>query len=315
MITTYKPLNYAGSTAAQWFWVGLYFFLNTWLLPLGLLYTTVLTPVLLIYLHQHASLRYCVPFFLVTLPLACGHWLQGFDAGAYFVSWSLLFTAYVFALALYRFVQTHAVAALFKGVLTVNFILLLMAVLLLFVVPASVEVFWYQNKITTGAAESIRYKALTYEASYYALLFAPVFLYYLLRLLLTPVKHKGWLLLLVGLPLLLSLSFGVMAALLFAVILALCADVQAFVRAARYLRWVLLLIVIVFVLAVLWVQWLPDSVVALRLINILQGQDPSFSGRTTDAFYLAWQIAAQKSIWWGAGFGQVKVLGPEIFQQ
>lgn len=116
-------------------------------------------------------------------------------------------------------------------------------------------------------------------------------------------------------PLLLSLSFGVMGALLFALILALCADAQAFIRAAKYLRWVLLGAVAGFIILIMFVRWLPDSAVALRMINILQGQDPSFTGRTTDAFYLAWQIAKQKSIWWGAGFGQVKVLGPQIFQQ
>lgn len=298
-----------------WFWALLYFFLNTWLLPLGLLYTTLLTPVFIVYLHQHRALQHCIPFLVFSIPFALVHAAKGVDVTVYFISWSLLFSVYVFACALWQFLKHNNLGVVFRWMLTANFFLLLAALLLRFALPDTLDVFWYQNKITTGAAESIRYKGFTYEASYYALLFAPVFLYYILRLLLTQVVYKWWMLLLVIAPLVSSLSFGVIAALLVAVVVALCADVQAFVRAGRYLRWLLLTLVMGFLLCVVLLRWFPDGAVAMRLVNILQGQDPSFSGRTTDAFYLAWKIAQQKSIWWGAGFGQVKILGPEIFQQ
>lgn len=175
ILPRYKQTVQPVEIGVPWFWAGLYFFFNTWLLPLGLLYTTILTPLLLIYLHKHKALRYVVPFFLLTLPFAVVQLYYGVAVIAYFISWSLLFSVYVFALALYRFVRDNRISTLFRWVLTFNFILLLIALLLRFSIPATTQWFWYQNKITTGAAESIRYKALTYEASYYALLLAPVF--------------------------------------------------------------------------------------------------------------------------------------------
>jgi hypothetical protein len=56
-----------------------------------------------------------------------------------------------------------------------------------------------------------------------------------------------------------------------------------------------------------------DSVFVVRIVNVFSGKDISFRGRTFDSFYLGWQIAAQKSIWFGCGFGQVKEVGTDVF--
>jgi hypothetical protein len=58
----------------------------------------------------------------------------------------------------------------------------------------------------------------------------------------------------------------------------------------------------------------PDNVFFRRLINVLQGKDLSFNGRTYDSFFLGNKIAQERSFWFGSGLGQVKVLGLEYFK-
>ena len=45
----------------------------------------------------------------------------------------------------------------------------------------------------------------------------------------------------------------------------------------------------------------------------LSGRDLSFNGRTLDSFVMSLDIAKKKSIAFGVGFGQVKVLGLDVF--
>jgi hypothetical protein len=47
---------------------------------------------------------------------------------------------------------------------------------------------------------------------------------------------------------------------------------------------------------------------------VFAGQDTSFRGRTTDSFFIAWQIALKKSVLFGCGPGQIKVLGVDILK-
>ena len=52
-----------------------------------------------------------------------------------------------------------------------------------------------------------------------------------------------------------------------------------------------------------------------RLANVLGGRDTSFKGRTYDAFYLGRKVAEMKSIFFGSGLGQTKVLGMELWKK
>jgi len=51
----------------------------------------------------------------------------------------------------------------------------------------------------------------------------------------------------------------------------------------------------------------------IRIRNILEGNDTSFKGRTFDSYHLALQVAHVKSIYFGVGPGQLKLLGAEIW--
>ncbi|HRN54930.1 MAG TPA: hypothetical protein PLL71_00685 [Agriterribacter sp.] len=73
------------------------------------------------------------------------------------------------------------------------------------------------------------------------------------------------------------------------------------------------LLTVLFALLFLWVLF-PDNPLFVRIANIITGNDSSGRGRTTDSFILAEKIADLKSLVWGAGLGQIKVLGTDIIR-
>jgi hypothetical protein len=58
----------------------------------------------------------------------------------------------------------------------------------------------------------------------------------------------------------------------------------------------------------------PDNILFVRIGNVLSGKDSSGKGRTFEAFWLAGELLAKKSYWWGIGAGQIKILGFELIR-
>ena len=95
----------------------LYIFFNGVFLPEGVLYTTLLTPVLLLWLIRYPTIKYLGYFFLLTIPLAIMHWANGIESYPfYFKSYILFFTVFVFGLALfqYLFENCHTLRRIFR---------------------------------------------------------------------------------------------------------------------------------------------------------------------------------------------------------
>jgi hypothetical protein len=57
----------------------------------------------------------------------------------------------------------------------------------------------------------------------------------------------------------------------------------------------------------------PNNPLYLRIKNIFSGRDSSFKGRASDSFQLAWSVAQEKSIYFGIGLGQLKLIGVKIW--
>src|SRR5688500_8121088 len=83
----------------------LYFFFNSFMLPQGLLYTTILTPLFLIWLLKYPTFHYIWFFFLFTIPFAIILYMHGIHLLFYFRSYALLFTWFVFGIAFYQFLK------------------------------------------------------------------------------------------------------------------------------------------------------------------------------------------------------------------
>jgi hypothetical protein len=113
--------------------------------------------------------------------------------------------------------------------------------------------------------------------------------------------------LVVFLPLLMSMSFGVLGATaLMAVILSLV----FWRKLLTYKRAMIIsfsLLTLCVAGCVMLFTFYAESNVAKRLLSIIAGNDTSANGRTVDSFGIAWKLAEGKNIWFGIGLGQIKV--------
>jgi hypothetical protein len=240
--------------------------------------------------------------------------LQGVEERYYLRSYLLLFSVFIFCLAFYQFLKiSRSIGSIFKNLLVINFLFTLVAIIALFI-PVLRDTLWTSSRISTGIEGIDRLRLLTYEPSYYSTLLAPLALYYYLKALMNKLLSPLLMLVMITLPLLLSFSFGVILALVLAMLILMLTHVNSFFKkriAAIYtIVGILILLVSLVVLFILY----PDNVFLQRLSNVLEGKDSSFKGRTYDAFYLGWNIADMKSLFWGSGLGQTKVLGLELWQ-
>ena len=290
----------------------LYFFFNSFLLPLGLLYTTLLTPFFIVWLFKYPSFKYLAVFFGITVPFMIVHFINGVDYMVYFKSYLLFFSVYVFCLTFYQFLLVQSsLDALFWNITVLNICFVVLALFIL--ITPYYDLMWYKNTLTTGVEPTYRLKLLTYEASYYSLLFLPIALFFYLKMLLHQFSGKLIVFFLITIPLVLSLSFGVILGLIFAMVLVFCVEPRLLSRNPKWPVFVAGGLVVVALVIFLLIRFYPDNMVFVRIVNFTRGKDESFNRRTFDAMYLGWKLAEQKSLLFGSGPGQIKLTGIEIF--
>ena len=202
---------------------------------------------------------------------------------------------------------------LFKEVLLLNAFLAVIAIPFFFAPKGIQDWFWYVNKLTKGFEGFPRLALFTYEASYYSLLLIPVWYYYILKFAFNQIENNRWLtLLLISVPMLMSLSFGVIGAsglTLFIMCVIFSRRLFSYKRPFIMITGSLVLALISF--GLFWTLY-PDNAFFVRLQNIFTGTDTSTNGRTIDSFTMGWRIASTANVWTGAGLGQIKVLATEI---
>jgi hypothetical protein len=221
---------------------------------------------------------------------------------------------YIFCQAAYTFfIKCQHPEKIFNLLLIINFIFCLIAIPLFF--TSYDHILWMKQFLTTGVSDFRRLSLLTYEPSYYALLFTPLFFYFLLQLIYYRNTINGWLLLvLLLLPLILSFSLGVISAIIFSLVVTFTVYVKTFIRNRRVINLLLLAVIIGIMAIVGSIVFFPDNIIFVRIANVISGKDPSGKGRTFEAFWLADQLLAKKSYWWGIGPGQIKILGFDLIR-
>jgi hypothetical protein len=289
----------------------LFFFLNNVLLPEGLLYTTLLSPVFLYWLYKNNHLKQLFGYSMLLLVPFVAHLFVGFDIKSYVISSGLVFTAWVFL-----FTAIHSVPLfnenlnkIFRKVLIFNSILLVVALAFLPLISLQ-EVFWSSIPISPSVPGFPRLKMLAYEPSHYALLLSPVFLYFILKIIAGKEKHAFLITIAVGLPLVLSLSFGVLGGLAIALLIGLVSFATRLPKTSLKIIFysVFFIVGIVVILLVIW----PENPVVLRLENIFAGKDTSAKGRLVESFMFSWDLARNYDIWFGVGPGQIKILAHDF---
>jgi hypothetical protein len=290
-----------------------YFFVNSLALPFGLTYTSILSPFLYCWV---VSIRkeILLPFFVGLSPFIIIHFIHIVNTSAYIISVINYTAVYIFCQAFYTFlIKCKSPEKIFRKLLIINFLLCLISIPVYF--TSYQPVLWLQQELTNGTDNSTRLKLFTYEASYYASLFTPLFFFYFLQIILRQNKINSWLLLaMLILPLLLCFSIGVIASILFAMIVTSLIYFKILIRKKRVLTLLALSAGLTFSVFIVMVIFFPRNVIFIRLKDILSGIDTSGKGRTYEAFMLAGKILEQKSVTWGIGPGQIKILGSDIIK-
>lgn len=290
----------------------LYFFFNGLFLPVGLFYTSILCPLFIIWILKQKKGGLLIWFFVAATPYLCIHLLNGVVFKSYFTSFALLFTVYVFCVCYYLFLtSSNSVQTIFKQLTIWNFLFTLIA-LLLFAAGVANDI-WYEASISTGVELVFRLKMFTTEASVYALMLAPLALYYLLKVLLYRERNTFLILFMILIPLILTISFGVIMGLLLSIVFVYISDIKLLFVKKKFTRYLLVWVLIGFALLLFFIYFMPDNIIFKRIVNVFEGNDSSFKGRTTDSFYLGYMIADMKSVLFGAGPGQIKELGMALF--
>jgi hypothetical protein len=290
----------------------LYFFFNGFLLPLGLLYTTLLTPLFLLWLYRFPSFRLLYLFFVFFIPFLIAHLVIGVHPLAYTRSSILLFTVFVFGLTVYQFlISCHSLREIYRNVLLLNAAMVVLAIITLPIGPLR-DILWYSNAITPGVTAR-RLRLLTYEPSYYATLMVPLALYYYLKMIILRLPDPRTSFLLVTLPFLMAFSFGGILGLSLALLFTLLIGYPHFFSKTVSLYLLLGGTLIILMAAAAFLLF-PNSLLVVRLNNVFTGNDSSFKGRTYDSFFFGWRIAGMKSYLFGCGPGQVRELGLPLFR-
>jgi len=293
----------------------IYFFFNSVGLPMGLLYTSLFAPIFLVYLIYQGHKTLLINFFCLFLPFAVVHVINGVVIKDYMFSTLLLLTVYIFIYFFYVFgANNEKLGAVFKKLLILNFFLTLLAIV--FFYSPYKNYFWYVNNVSKDLISFPRLSMFTYEASYYSTLLVPLVFYYFLNLFFGFHKKNQWqIILMIALPLLLSFSIGVLAAILISICIFFILHFSK-VIVQKHFFYAFAFLFGGGVICILLLQHLyPENPLFTRLENIFEGHDTSAKGRTFDSFKLSMIIAKLKSIWWGVGQGQLKIIGHDTIME
>jgi hypothetical protein len=298
----------------RYFWVVfIYFFINPLGLPWGLTYMALLTPLFYYWLLVTRKKDVLMPFVAALVPFAIVHLSSGVVLPKYMISVLNMMTVYIFCQVVYTFLhRCQNPEKVFWRILVWNFIFCLLAIPFYFYTPAK-DFIWISQDFTVGVSDFKRFRGFTYEASYYATLFAPFFLFFYFQLILKQNKIKPWLLsAMLIVPFLFSLSLGVIFALVMACALTWLIHFPSLTPKPRVMRGLVLVPVLLIGGFLMTEIFSPNNALFLRIDNVLEGRDISKNARTSDAFMLTSKILEKREPMWGIGEGQLKVLGTNV---
>jgi hypothetical protein len=295
--------------------VFIYFFVNSVALPFGLTYTSLFAPIFYIWILLTREKEVLLPFLAVLFPFFIAHlFIVGVDQRAYYISLLNIVLVYISCQAVYTFfLVCNNPEKIFRQLLIINFVLCLLAAVLYF--TPFYSLMWIEQEFTQGISQFHRMRMFTYEASYYATLFTPIFFFFFLQFLFGQNKiRNSWLLVMLLLPYLLSFSIGVMGCVLLSIFFTWIIYFSRLTGKRKVLNTIITGGAILGFALVIVVLFFRHNPLFTRMANIFEGQDPSGKGRTRDAFILAGQMLEQTNKYWGIGIGQIKVAGADFIR-
>ena len=280
-----------------------YFFFNAAGLPTGLFYTTLLSPFLYIWLYLKGQRRLTTKFLLLFSPFLVAHLIMGVTSPVYYLRsllllWSVYIAVFAFCWAL---TKSNTVDRLFDQLILLNFFASVLAIIA-FPTPLRL-VFWHDDAETiVGASHLLRLNLLSTEPSAYALLMLPLLMFASLRLLGKVNMRNCVYLLMIAVPFLLCQSFGGISMCIAGLGVSLMTGYRRLFKRANSI--VILACSAILVLLLFGTH----NPISERLLQVASGGDSSSKSRTIFSFIAAYTVASSKSLWWGAGLGQGKLI-------
>jgi hypothetical protein len=283
-----------------------YLLFNNFLLPFGLLYTTILTPIFYFWLLRKCARHIILKFVVVSAPFVVAHLLLGIQLpGQYLRSYALLLLTYITVYAFYMGLsRTKPLNSLVETLIVLNAVFAGIAVVAKHT-PLG-PLLWIRTVLSNEDPATLRLALLSYEPSAYAVLLVPLLVFATFRAIISPGAKTIFQLFMVAVPFFLSGSLGGFGT----VLLALGIASLVFRRDIMKLKSAKILAALAGL--ALFAAVLQGNILTQRAGNALTGQDASTSFRTEGSFALAYVIAATKSLWWGVGFGQSTVVGDQF---
>lgn len=278
----------------------LMFFVNSIGLPAPLEYTTILSPIFYVWLRKKKQKWVVTPFVICSLPFILIHLKQGVDARTYVISYVYIMAIYLVAFTFYVVVsKTKKLNDIFENIIVVNFILSCLSIVL--INSQYSDLLWWKVSVGSTLGEVKRLKLFTYEASYYSTILVPYFVYSYFNVTLYTSKKNILLFVCTLIPLAMSFSFGIISSLSISIVLVHIIYMRKiYYKNKIYTKTVLPVVLLAVLIAILKTPFYD------RLADVLAGRDMSGTGRTYFSTIIAFEVARQKSLWWGVGFGQTK---------
>lgn len=294
----------------------IYFFINTVGLPFGLTYITLLAPLFYVWILLKRKNEVLLPFICILLPFMLVHlFVIRVEMEKYGIALFNILAVYIFGQAFYTWLKFDSrKEMIFKKILIINTFLCFIAIAIYFT-PLN-HIFWIRQNLTENVDQFLRLKMFTYEASYYAMLFVPVFLFYLMQYVLRQNTITGiWLLPMIFLPFVLSFSIGVIVCLIAAGVFTFMVHFRSLHRNRRIVNGFITGAFVAAALLVTAAVFFPGNPFFLRLQNILTGSDTSTVGRTAEAYELARSVLQENNPCWGIGPGQLNAVAADMIRE
>ena len=237
------------------------------------------------------------------------HFLQGVQI-EYFIQSQLYFIYLLVSMLLvYKFLKRHSGQFERSFQISLYGVICLFVTALLFYNSSYDFIFWKNHDFVGTGNVFKRYQGLSYEPSHLALIVAPLFFYAFLELCKTPTLKAFLLFIGISIPILATVSFGFFGALFFSFITVVFTLYVKHKTMKKVFIAFLVTAMLVFVAIFSFENGIQE-----RFIVIFSGHDSSVNGRFHEAFYLGYKCAEQKSLFFGIGPGQIKVIGEEVIR-
>lgn len=247
-------------------------------------------------------------FLALSMPFLIPHIANGIDTTSYMISYALAVYIIFTSCATARYCITNVTLepAAIKISFIVFFVYLCSTLLLVLKGPTWIPNGWYEHSISAGVS-AYRYGGFQYEASYFCLV-ACIPLLYLIYLPKKRLLHLVSILMLAA-PIVSTLSLGFTATFIAAI------SITGLIKYKHIISRPATAIKLAIAAPALIIAMISIEPIRERIDNLLNREDSSINGRTTDAFELATTIANTKSAYAGIGIGQIKIAGHDIIME